>query len=55
MIEKPNLMELLKYRNSTVPSTVSGENERLHAHGKTKRRLDNHLISQLVAISRLEL
>ena len=55
MIEKPNLMELLKYRNSTVRSTVSGKNQRLHAHGKTKRRLNNHLIPQLVAISRLEL
>ena len=55
MIEKPNLMEVLKYRNSTLRSTVSGKNERLHAHGKTKRRLDNHLIPQLVAISRLEL
>ena len=55
MIEKPNLMEVLKYRNSTLRSTVSGKNERLHAHGKTKRRLDNHLVSQLVARSRLEL
>ena len=55
MIEKPNFMELLKYRNTTVRSTVSGKNERLHAHGKTKRRLNNHLIPQLVAISRLEL